>query len=380
MSSKAIYFLLGSVLVLVCIGIIMLFSTSAFAQDSRGDMLFFVKRQAIWMVLGAVVCVVAACVDYHIWQKLWLPLFVVTVILLILCFIPPFGMKINGSWRWLNLKFMAFQPSEVAKIAAIFFLAWWFTKFEKKSARFFMGFVFPAGIVSILLGLIAMEVDLGTTALIGAVMFSMMFVAGTSLWILVPLVCLGFAGLIGVAMMIPQRMDRLLAFLDPEKHRLHAGLQQWEAQVAFGSGGVNGLGLGEGIQKMLYLPYAHTDFIFPMIGEELGLRFTLLVVLCFLMLCLAGCLVAVQAKDRFGLLIGFGLVMAITIQAVVNIGVTTSLFPNKGMPLPFISYGGSNLLICFFMVGTLVNIYRQRRISVPMENQSTADYQPAMRW
>jgi cell division protein FtsW len=380
MARHSIYAVLISMMILIGIGIVMLFSTGAFAHDSRGDMYFFVKRQSMWLVVGMAACVAGALIDYQWWRKTWGLVFAVAVVLLILCFIPPIGMKINGSWRWLNLGFMAFQPSELAKIASVFFLAWWFTKYEKKTKSLFMGFVAPGAVVSILLALIAGEVDLGTTALIGAVMFAVMFVAGTSLLWLVPLVLAGFGAVIYVALNIEQRTARLLAFLNPEQYRLSEGLQQWQALIAFGSGGFDGLGLGEGRQKMLYLPYAHTDFIFPMIGEELGLRFTLMVVFCFLLLCLAGCLVASQSKDRFGMLLGFGLVLTITLQAVVNIGVTTSLFPNKGMPLPFISYGGSNLVICMFMIGILINIHRHIP-PPPLENEGPAlDYRPAMRW
>ena len=380
MARHSIYAVLICVACLTSLGIIMLFSTGAFAHDSRGDMYFFVKRQSVWIVVGLIACIAGALIDYHMWQRFWLPIFGMAVVLLILCFIPPIGMRINGSWRWLNLGFMTFQPSEVAKLAAVFFLAWWFTKYERRSRTFLQGFVAPAAMVGILLALIAAEVDLGTTALIGAVMLGMMFIAGTSLRWLIPVVLLGLGGVLYVALNIEQRARRLLAFLNPEEYRLTEGLQQWQALIALGSGGVDGLGLGEGRQKMLYLPYAHTDFIFPMIGEELGLRMTLLVVLCFLVLCLAGCLVAAQSRDRFGLLLGFGLILTITLQAAVNIGVTTSLLPNKGMPLPFISYGGSNLVICLFMIGVLINIHRQIA-PPPLENENTAmDYRPAMRW
>lgn len=380
MARHSIYAVLICMMILIGIGIVMLFSTGAFAHDSRGDMYYFVKRQSMWIVVGIMACVAGALIDYQWWRKTWWIVFAVSVVLLILCFIPPIGMKINGSWRWLNLGFMAFQPSELAKLASVFFLAWWFTKHEKKSRSLFMGFVVPGMVVAILLGLIAAEVDLGTTALIGAVMFGVMFVAGTSLIWLIPLVVLGFGAVLYVALNIEQRTARLLAFLNPEQYRLTEGLQQWQALIAFGSGGLDGLGLGEGRQKMLYLPYAHTDFIFPMIGEELGLKFTLLVVLCFLVLCLAGCLVAAQSKDRFGMLLGFGLVLTITLQSVVNIGVTTSLFPNKGMPLPFISYGGSNLVICMFIIGILINIHRKIPPPPPENEGPTLDYRPAMRW
>ncbi len=380
MHRHTVYVLIVSVLGLIAIGIVMLFSTSAFAQDSRGDMLYFVKRQGMWLVVGTAVCITAALVDYHWWRRTWWIWFAGSVVLLTLCFIPPIGMKINGSWRWLNLGFMTLQPSELAKVATVIFLAWWFTKYAAHRKEFWRGFVFPGMIVSVLLVLIAAEVDLGTTALIGTVTFCMMFLVGTRLLFLLPIVGLGAAGILALAMLIPQRMDRLLAFMHPEKFRLTEGLQQWQALIAFGSGGVDGLGLGEGRQKMLYLPYAHTDFIFPMIGEELGLRFTLLVVFGFLVFTLAGCLIATRARDRFGFLLGMGAVLTISLQAIVNIGVTTSLFPNKGMPLPFISYGGSNLVICLFFVGVLINIYRQQKPAPAPVEAPVLEYRPAMRW
>lgn len=384
MARYSIYFVLASVLILICIGIVMLSSTGAFAQDSHGDMYYFVKRQSIWVIVGLIACVLGAVIDYHWWQKTWYIWFGVSALLLAACFVPPLGMRINGSWRWLNLGIMAFQPSELAKLASVFFLAWWFTRFEKrmfetKVKNFFYGLIFPGALIAIILALIALEVDMGSTALIGAVMFGMMFVAGSSLFYLVPLVLLGIMAGAYAATQIPERMERILAFMHPEAYRLTEGLQQWQALIAFGSGGLTGLGLGEGRQKMLYLPYAHTDFIFPMIGEELGLQMTLIVVFAFLVLCMAGCQVAIKAKDRVGLLIGFGCIMLISLQAIVNIGMTTSCLPNKGMPLPFISYGGSNIAICLFMIGILINIHRQIRHPVAETRIPALEYRPVMR-
>jgi cell division protein FtsW len=186
-----------------------------------------------------------------------------------------------------------------------------------------------------------------------------MFIAGTSPALLGVLSMLGVSAIIFVATTMPERMDRLTAFMHPENYKQDAGLQQWQALIAWGSGGIEGLGLGNGRQKMLYLPYAHTDFIFPMIGEELGLRVSLLVVFLFVVIIVCGTLIALHAKDRFGLLLGSGIVTLLALQAAVNIGVTTSLLPNKGLPLPFISYGGSNLAVCLFSVGLLLSIYRQ---------------------
>jgi cell division protein FtsW len=187
----------------------------------------------------------------------------------------------------------------------------------------------------------------------------MMFVAGTNAILLGALSVLGVGGILFVAMTMPERLGRLTAFMHPELYKEKAGLQQMQALIAWGSGGIEGLGLGNGRQKMLYLPYAHTDFIFPMIGEELGLRVSLLVVFLFVVIIVCGMIIALHAKDRFGLLLGCGVVSLLALQAAVNIGVTTSLLPNKGLPLPFISYGGSNLAACLFGVGLLLSIYRQ---------------------
>lgn len=358
MHRQAIYILLLTVAGLTALGMVMLFSTSAFAQESHGDIYFFVKRQGFWLGIALVAGIVASCIDYHWYRRLWLPLFVLAFVLLILCFVPGIGMKINGSYRWINLGIGTFQASELAKIAAIFFVAWWFEKYEKEAGQLRKGFIFPFAIVCILLAPIARQTDLGYTALIGATVLCMMFIGGLRLLWILPLAVIGVAVIIYAATHIDERHGRLLAFLDPEKYAATEGYQQNQGLIAIGSGGLEGLGLGEGRQKMLYLPYAHTDFIFPMIGEELGLRATLLVVFSYLIICLCGTVVAMNARDRFGLLVGFGCVMMIVLQAAVNIGVTTSLLPNKGMPLPFISFGGSNLAICYLMVGILVNIHR----------------------
>jgi cell division protein FtsW len=317
-----------------------------------------VKRQCFWLVIGLFACTVAALVDYHFWRKWWWVVFGAAMVMLALCFAPHIGLKINGSRRWIGFGFANFQPSELAKIASIFFLAWWYDRFAPRTREFWFGFVCPIVGVCMLIGLIAIEVDLGASALIGATMVATMFVAGASMRYLGACAAAGLFGVIFVATKIPERMQRFLAFLHPEQYRLTEGLQQWQALIAIGSGGVDGLGLGNGRQKMLYLPEAHTDFIFPMIGEELGLIFTLLVVASYLVICVCGFLVAMNAKDRFGMLLAFGFVVMILLQAAVNIGMTTSLLPNKGMPLPFISFGGSNLMICLFMVGVLINIHR----------------------
>jgi cell division protein FtsW len=266
---------------------------------------------------------------------------------------------------------ITFQPSELAKIATIFFLAAWFARHEKPDGNVVSGFLLPIAVISVPAALVLGEVDLGTTALIGATAFIVMFVAGTNLLWLAGLAFAGLGGLLIVATQISERMGRLSAFLHPQNYKDDAGLQQMQALIAWGSGGMDGLGLGNGRQKMLYLPYAHTDFIFPIIGEELGLRFSLLVVFLFVVIIICGIMIALHARDRFGLLLGCGIISLLALQAAINIGVTTSLLPNKGLPLPFISYGGSNLVGCMFGVGVLLNIYRQGILEPPRVKRAT---------
>ncbi|PYL16749.1 MAG: putative lipid II flippase FtsW [Verrucomicrobia bacterium] len=359
MHRKSAYILFLAVLGMLVIGIVMLFSTSAFARDSHGDVYFFIRRQAIWLGIGLAVCTVAALIDYHFWQRTWWLWFGLAFIALALCFVPHLGMRINGSRRWVGLGQFGFQPSEIAKIAAVFFLAAWFSRYEKATSSLLRGFVLPLAIVTLLLALILTEVDLGTTVLLGATAFVVMFVAGVNPMLLSMVSLAGVGGILFLATQMSERMGRLAAFLDPERFKQDAGLQQMQALIAWGSGGMEGLGLGNGRQKMLYLPYAHTDFIFPIIGEELGLRVSLLVVFLFVVIIVCGMMIALHAKDRFGLLLGCGVVSLLALQAAVNIGVTTSLLPNKGLPLPFISYGGSNLAASLFGIGLLLNIYRQ---------------------
>ena len=371
MRRKSAYILFLAVLGLLVIGIVMLFSTSAYARDSHGDVYFFIKRQAIWIGIGLVACIFAALVNYQFWQKTWWLWFAVALVALALCYIPHIGMRINGSRRWVGYGSITFQPSELAKIATIFFLAAWFARHEKSDGGVLSGFIIPLVIISVPAALVLGDVDLGTTALIAVTVFVVMFVAGTNpLW-LAGLAFAALGGLLIVATQISERMGRLSAFLHPQNYKDDAGLQQMQALIAWGSGGMDGLGLGNGRQKMLYLPYAHTDFIFPIIGEELGLRFSLLVVFLFVVIIVCGIMIALHARDRFGLLLGCGIVSLLALQAAVNMGVTTSLLPNKGLPLPFISYGGSNLAASMFGIGVLLNIYRQGILEPPPVKRAT---------
>ncbi|MFZ5806458.1 MAG: putative lipid II flippase FtsW [Verrucomicrobiota bacterium] len=351
--------LIVAVFSLVALGLVMLLSVSAFAPDNRGDAMFFIVRQSAWLGLGVIAGILVTQLDYQLWVKYAQWFLILAAVLMIACFIPGIGTAVKGAHRWLNLGFAKVQPSEFAKLAVVAFMAFWLGKHQRKIAEFKQGFAVPIGVVLGIAGILVFQPDLGTAALILLVAFLLMFIAGVRLRYILPIPVLGFLGIIGIALAMPERRGRLLAFINPENYRSDEGYQVWQALVAFGSGGTNGLGLGNSVQKMFYLPEAHTDFIFPIIGEELGLMVTLGVVLCFLMVALTGGYISYHAPDAMGVLLGFGATALICIQAGMNIAVVTAMVPAKGIGLPFISYGGSNLVVCLACIGILLNIHRQ---------------------
>ena len=358
MHRLSVLLMMTAVAGLLALGIVMLASTGEFAQDAHGRPYFFLKHQLMWLGLGIVGCAVMANIDYRQLVKRWVWVYVISAVLLICCFAPGVGAKINGSHRWIRLGFATFQPSELAKAASILALAWWLSQERDLEKQFLRGFVLPLLVVGGLMGLIVCEVDVGSTVLIGGTAMCMLFVSGSPWKFIGGLMTLGVIAVAGAISMMPERLGRFLAFMNPEKYPADA-YQTQQGLIALGSGGISGLGLGNGRQKLLYLPYAHTDFIFPMVGEELGLVGTLGVIMAYILFMLGGVSIAMKARDRAGLLTGMGIVMLISLQALVNLGVTTELLPNKGLPLPFISYGGSNLAFCLLGVGVLINIYRQ---------------------
>lgn len=367
MQRKSVFLLLSSVSFLVIVGFIMLVSTCVFSaavfSDGAGDVDGYreAKKQAISLALGIGGLCAASMIDYRFWKRhVWLILGVVSFFLA-LCFLPGVGMEVNGERRWIGAGALRLQPSEMAKIAVVIFLAYWFSRHPDCGKDPVRGFLLPLAIIGVPLSLVLFEVDIGTTAVLAATGFLILFVAGVDWKYLSGLVLTAVIGFLGMLSYAPNRMERIMAFLDPEEHRLGAGFQQWISLMALGSGGMTGRGVGEGRLKMLYMPFAQTDFIFPMIGEEMGLVCTLLVVLAFITIGVCGFVIAFHSPDRFGSLLAIGLVTYLCLQAFVNIGVTTSILPNKGIPLPFVSYGGSSLVMALFAIGILVNIFRQGR-------------------
>jgi cell division protein FtsW len=366
--NKAAITLLVVTLMLLTIGVVMLFSTSAL-QSPHGDPNYFLKRQLVWIVIGGVGCAVAAGIPYPKLRGMCVPPLVISGLLLALVLEPHLGIRAGGAHRWLGVGGFRFQPSEFAKLALVIWLAHWLAKEKRRIDRFDRGFAVPMAVVGTFLLLVLREPDFGSTALLALVAFAMMFVAGVRLRYLLPTILAGVAGFATLVIHDPTRSARLMAFMDLEKYKQSSGYQVWQAILSFGSGGINGLGLGNSRQKMFYLPNAHTDFIFPIIGEELGLVGTLAVLGCFAVLIACGVAISLKASDLYGQYLGLGITLLIALQALINIGVVTAWLPTKGLPLPFISFGGSNLMMNLVAVGVLLSIFRHGVAVPPSDEQ-----------
>lgn len=355
--------LVSAVLSLLALGIVMVYSASAVSAEVHfEDSYYFLKRQMIWTVLALLAMTAAMRVDYHVWQKLAVPILVGTVILLVLVLVPGLGKVVNGARRWLGAGGFYLQPSEIAKLGMAIFAAAYLAGCVGRIKQFWRGLV---PILAVLLGIFALilsEPDLGTALAIGAMVFVLLFSGGART---LHLASLGLVGAVGVAVAVwlePYRMKRILAFLDPWSDPLGSGYHIIQSLYAIGSGGLFGVGLGRSREKFLYLPEPHTDFIFAIIGEELGMIGTLTVILLFFLFAWRGMRTAMHAPDVFGSLLAVGLTSMIVVQAMMNIAVVTASMPVTGIPLPFLSFGGSALIFTMIGVGILLNISRQIRL------------------
>jgi cell division protein FtsW len=347
------------VVALLALGMVMLFSATAAQPEAN-----YSKLQPLWAAVGLLAFVAANLVDYRVLKrKAVLPWIIWSLAVLLLLALFIFGAKRGGATRWLSIQGFTLQPSEFAKVALIILLAWWGShwqrRLQKPLANLLYGLLYPALFIAPILALIFREPDWGTTILVAAVSGVMLFLAGTRWYYLAPAALAGVVGLLVLLASDSMRSDRVDAYLNPEKHKQGKAYQAYQAMLAMGSGGVTGFGLGNGRQKLGYVPEHHTDFIFSVIGEELGLVATLLVVAAYLAIVLSGLHIARQASDVFGMLLSAGLTCLIGLQAAVNMAVVTGAVPNKGIALPFISYGGSNLVLMLGCVGLLLNVARR---------------------
>jgi cell division protein FtsW len=352
--------LLATVLILVVLGLVMLASTSAVHGSALfGDPNYFVKRQVAALILGAMAAAVASRVDYEIWKRAAPLLALACLALLLIVLVPGIGISVKGSRRWISLGFTTMQPSELAKVGLVLLLAWWMSRVKRRASELGPGLIVPGLMMGALILPILAEPDFGTSVLMGLAGFAILWAGGARFS---HLLVAGVAAAAAMTVLIMQsevRYRRIVAFRDPEAYAEREAFQLLNAIYAFVMGGTSGVGLGNSLQKRFYLPEAHNDFIFAIIGEELGLGASLAVVGLFAVLFFCGLRIAARAPDSFGRLVALGITCMISFQAAINLGVVTGSLPTKGLPLPFISYGGTSLAITLGMVGILVAVARR---------------------
>ncbi len=352
--------ILGITVALSLGGLIMVFSASGVvAEMKHQDATFYLQRQIVWMVLGFSVLFVGATIDYRKWKP-WVPWIVMGCICALLLVLV-FGREVKGAQRWLTLGLFSIQPAEVAKLAVVLYVAAFLANSDRRITDWRRGFLPPVAVVSALCFLIVIEPDLGSIVVIGLVFVCMMYLAGARVR---HLACLGLPMILGFLALIvfsPERWERFTTFLNPFQDPQDAGYQLVQSLWALENGGIFGVGLGHGKQKLLYLPEGHTDFVLALIGEELGLIGTLGLLGLFVILVCKGFRVAALAPDVFGRFLALGITLLLTLQAMINAGVVSGMLPTKGLTLPLVSYGGSSLLTTMFAIGILLSIARHGR-------------------
>lgn len=362
-------------ILLLVLGIIMVASTGSCVQGQEKLEWYntFLGKQCIFACLGTGLALFLSWVDYHHWRRFVYIIWWACVALLVCCYLPGIGKTINGESRWVNLGLFTFQPSELAKITLMLAMAHWYTTHREVAGTFWKGFFWPGAVLfGFPLVLILFEKDMGTAAALAMSGFCVMYAAGTRTWLLLLSMLVGGIFLYVMMTDSPNRMMRIEAWFDPKAFSQGAGRQQWIAILAFARGGLAGVGLGNGIEKYGNLPYAHTDFIFAEIGEEWGFMGAAGVVMLFTLMVFSGIALAVQTPDTFGRILALGLSCTIFWPAMLNVMVVTALLPNTGLPLPFISSGGTNLVFTIASIGLLTSI--QRHTPVIRQN-----YWPARR-
>ena len=342
---------------LAALGLVMITSASIGMESAK-----YLRNQAFWFSAGLAVCCLAAVPDYGWLRRFSWPIYAIALILLSLVFVSGFATEINGARRWLSFHGQSFQPSEFAKLALIIAVARYAELNQSRMRTFSWGVLVPGILIGSVLGLVFPEPDWGTTVLLACVSGVMLLVAGMRPIFFWPAAVAGFSALAFGVLHNSVRSSRIMAWLHPELYKEDKGYQAYQAMIALGSGGITGVGLGEGRTKLGFMPEHHTDFIFSVIGEEMGLVATLLVLAAFIAIVICGAIIAWNARDSFGMLLATGLTFLIGFQAFINIGVVTGTLPNKGLALPFLSYGGSNLLCMAGAVGLLLNIARHGRM------------------
>jgi cell division protein FtsW len=355
--------LFGVAVVLLSAGVVMVYSASAIVAAERfHDPYFFLKKQLFWALLGSVAMLVAVRVDYRHLEKLVVPALIVAGVLLVLVLVPPFGQAINGTRRWIRFGVVSFQPAELAKLALVLYLAAFVARRPEQLGDLRRGLLPPLGLAGAFAALVFVQPDLGNCLTLIALTFGLLYLAGSPArylgWTLAPAL-----PLLAIAIYAaPYRLRRMTAFWDPWSDPRGGGFQIIQSWLAFGNGGLLGQGVGGSKQKLFYLPESHTDFIFAIVGEELGFVGATAFVALFAILIWRGLRIGLRTTEPFGAYLALGITLLIATQALVNLGVVTGLLPTKGLPLPFVSFGGSALLMTMLSTGVLLNISQQTHV------------------
>jgi cell division protein FtsW len=351
------FILLIVTLTLVGVGIVMVYSTSAImAGDRFQDPYYFLKKQALFAGIGFILMIIALFFPYAILKRLAYPILIISVLLLVAVLIPGIGYRAGGAMRWLKFQSFSFQPSEFAKLGLIIFLAYFLTKKDEKIRSFSFGFLPTVLLSGLVVILVAREPDLGAALFLSAMVFLLLFVSGARVIYMAGALLLTIPVVYYILMNVGYRYKRLMSFIRPWDDPTGTSFQIIQSFLSFGSGGLFGLGLGEGRQKLFFLPAPHTDFIFSVIGEELGLVGAMVVVLLFFVFTVRGIQIGLSLDDRFGAYLALGITLMISLQAVINMAVVLGLLPTKGLTLPFISYGGTSLITNLVGVGILLHL------------------------
>ncbi len=351
------FILLITTLALVGIGIVMVYSTSAImAGDRFGDPYYFLKRQVLYAAIGFVLMILTMLFPYETLKRLAYPILILSILLLIAVLIPGIGHRAGGAMRWLKIQSFSFQPSEFAKLGLIIFLAYLLAKKEEKIRSFSFGFLPPVLLSGLVIALVMKEPDFGAAFFLTVMVFLLLFVSGARVIYMVGAFLIAIPVAYTLLMNVGYRYKRLMSFIRPWEDPTGNSFQIIQSFLSFGSGGLFGLGLGEGRQKLFFLPAPHTDFIFSIIGEELGLVGAMLILLLFFILALRGIQIGLSLEERFGAYLALGITLMISLQAVIHIGVVLGLLPTKGLTLPLVSYGGTSLVINLVGVGMLLHL------------------------
>ncbi len=351
--------LLVVVLILISFGIVMVYSTSGVYAGAEGNTHYFLLRHVFSIVVGCTAMLIVSMIPYSFYRRpaVIIPLLFFALFLLVLTLIPGIGAKINNARRWLPLgTFRTFQPSEMVKLILALYFSYYMVKKQEKIKSFAFTVIPCLIILGTFFTLVVLQPDLGTAINLVMLVLPLMFIAGVRITHLAGVLLVTFPLISAIAWANPYQKTRILLFLDPWQEPQGSGYQLIQSLIAIGRGGISGTGLGRGQQKLFYLPEPYSDFIFSTVGEELGFLGSIVILVLFFVLIWRGMLIALNAPDMFGTFAAFGLTLLIGIQAVINLGVVTGILPTKGLPLPFISHGGTSLIVCMTGVGILLNI------------------------